>query len=103
MLGIIDVREWQAVIDLATARPVERERDFFEPLKNKREFPYPEILKMPARWTIDAAEALVNLQRAGFPRFYPAVFRKRLQSCSLKQGKKQPELFSMLFSIWPKK
>lgn len=68
MLGIIDVREWQAVIDLVTAKPVKRDEEFLQPLKILAErFPYPgDRNNAGSKWTIEAAEAVVNHYHPGW-------------------------------------
>jgi hypothetical protein len=68
MLGIIDVREWQAVIDLATAKPAVREAAFLKPLKKLAEkFPYPGDLEQNGiKWVTAAAEEIVNHYQPGW-------------------------------------
>ena len=68
MLGIIDVREWQAVIDLATAKPVNRNEEFLKPLRSlAKRFPYPgDRDNAGSKWTITAAEAVVNYYNPGW-------------------------------------
>jgi hypothetical protein len=68
MLGIIDVREWQSVVDLATAKPIERKTDFLEPLQNlAKKFPYPGDLENAGiKWVMDAAGEIVNHYQPGW-------------------------------------
>lgn len=68
MLGIIDVREWQEVIDLATARPARRDEKFLRPLRKlAKNFPYPgDCDNAGSKWTIDAAEAVVDHYNPGW-------------------------------------
>ena len=84
MLGIIDVREWQAVIDLVTAKPVKRDEEFLQPLKKLAErFPYPgDRDNAGSKWTIEAAEAVVNHYHPGwlFLGFTQLIFQQYLWS-----------------------
>jgi hypothetical protein len=68
MLGIIDVREWQAVIDLATGKPAEREEEFLKPFKSlAARFPYPgDLDNASAKWTIAVAEEVVKHYNPGW-------------------------------------
>lgn len=68
MLGIIDVREWQAVIDLVTAKSVKRDEEFLQPLQKLAErFPYPgDRDNAGSKWTIEAAEAVVSHYNPGW-------------------------------------
>lgn len=68
MLGIIDVREWQAVIDLVTAKSVKRDEEFLQPLQKLAErFPYPgDRYNAGSKWTIEAAEAVVSHYNPGW-------------------------------------
>lgn len=68
MLGIIDVQEWQEVIDLATAKPAERDEKFLKPLRElAKNFPYPgDRDNAGSKWTINAAEAVVNYYSPGW-------------------------------------
>lgn len=91
MLGIIDVREWQSVIDLATAKPVKRNEDFLKPLKTLAErFPYPgDLNNAGAKWTIDAAEAIIDHYNPGwlFLSFTQPYFNSIYSPCSLEKRK----------------
>ncbi|MDD2556426.1 MAG: hypothetical protein PHX16_08165 [Syntrophaceticus sp.] len=91
MLGIIDVREWQAVIDLVTAKPVERDEEFLMPLKSlAKRFPYTgDRDNAGSKWTIDAAEAVVNHYNPGwlFLGFTQPFFSSTYGQCTLETRK----------------
>ena len=91
MLGIIDVREWQAVIDLATAQPVKRDEEFLQPLKKLAErFPYPgDRDNAGSKWTIEAAEAVVNHYHPGwlFLGFTQPFFSSTYGQCTIETRK----------------
>lgn len=96
MLGIIDVREWQAVIDLATAKPVERDEEFLKPLQSlAKRFPYPgDRNNAGSKWTIDTAEAVVNQYNPGwlFLGFTQPFFSGVYSPCSLEERKNTAKL-----------
>lgn len=91
MLGIIDVREWQAVIDLVTAKPVKRDEEFLQPLKKLAErFPYPgDRDNAGSKWTIEAAEAVVNHYHPGwlFLGFTQPFFSSTYGQCTIETRK----------------
>ena len=68
MLGIIDVGEWQSVIDLETAKPVTRDEEFLAPLQDLAErFPYPgDRDRAGIEWVTGAAAAVVERYRPGW-------------------------------------
>lgn len=86
MLGIIDVRGWQEIIDLATAKPAKRDEKFLKPLRKLAEsFPYPgDRNNAGSKWTIDAAEAVVNHYDPGwlFLGFTRPLFACAYDDCS---------------------
>lgn len=91
MLGIIDVREWQAVIDLVTAKPVKRDEEFLQPLKKLAErFPYPgDRDNAGSKWTIEAAEAVVKHYHPGwlFLGFTQPFFSSTYGQCTIETRK----------------
>lgn len=91
MLGIIDVREWQEIVDLVTAKPAERDEKFLKPLRKLAEnFPYPgDRNDAGSKWTIDAAEAVVNHYNPGwlFLGFTRPVFACAYDNCSVEERK----------------
>ncbi len=86
MLGIIDVGEWQSVIDLATAKPVRRDKEFLKPLRRLAEkFPYPGDRDMAGiEWVTGAAAAVVEHYQPGwlFLGFTQPYFNSMYSNCS---------------------
>ncbi len=96
MLGVIDVGEWQAVVDLVTARPAGRDEEYLRPLRSLAErFPYPGD-RNPAGigWVIDAAAAVVEHYQPGwlFLGFTQPFFNNVYGFCSNEKRKEMAEM-----------
>lgn len=86
MLGIIDVREWQSIVDLTTAKPITEKADFLKPLQNlAKTFPYPGDLDLAGtKWVTTVAEEVVKLYQPGwlFLSFTQPFFKCAYSPCS---------------------
>lgn len=92
MLGIIDVGEWQSVVDLATAKPATRDGEYLVPLQRLAEkFPYPGDRNFAGiEWVTAAAAAVVEHYRPGwlFLGFTQPYFNS-MYSCSPAEKRKE--------------
>ena len=91
MLGIIDVGEWQSVIDLETAKPVARDKKCLEPLRRLAEkYPYPGDRNMAGiEWVTSAAADVVEHYRPGwlFLGFTQLYFNSMYSLCPTEKRK----------------